>query len=69
MFSFLFKLKGEGEGVQFPIQTAGKGEGVQFPIPAAGNCKKGFCKKINTVFKVPAIFLNFMPRMRHKHAQ
>ena len=30
MFSFLFKLKGEGEGVQFPNQ-AERG-GVQFPF-------------------------------------
>ena len=34
--SFLFKLQGKGEGVQFPIQAARKGESVQFPIQAEG---------------------------------
>ena len=45
MFSFLFKLKGEGEGVPFPIQAAGKGEGVQFPIQAereGGRCSVSY---------------------------
>ena len=34
MFSFLFKLRGKGAGVQFPIQAARKGEDVQFPFQA-----------------------------------